>query len=258
MIDPQKLLARVPAGLRDELLERYREIARNYIERRWEPSELNGGKFAEAVYAVIDGALSGTYPQKATKPPDFSGACRALESRPASPLLPGNRSLRVLIPRTLVALYDVRNNRGVGHIGGDVDPNAMDATAVFSSASWVLAELVRIFHGATTTEAQQAVDALAERTIPVVWLVPGTETRRVLQTGLSAIDQTLLLLHVQQGWLSELELFKSIEYSQLPAYRSKVLWPLHKKRLVEYDREKARVHLTPLGAKQAESLIETT
>lgn len=255
MIDPATLLAGIPPGLRDELLERYREIARNYIEHRWEPAELNGGKFAEVVYSIANGAIAGKYPAKASKPADFAGSCRALESKAANPSLSGDKSLRVLIPRQLVSLYEIRNNRGVGHIGGDVDPNAMDAAAVFSTSRWVLAELIRVFHGVTTAVAQSAVDALAERVIPIVWDVPGSSIRRVLHTSLLFPEKTLLLLHTRAGWVSDNELFQSVEYSRLSDYQSKVLRVLHDRRLIEYDSKSGKVHLTPLGAKSAEALL---
>ncbi len=255
MIDQVSLLAGIPSTLRQELIERYREIARNYIEHRWEPAELNGGKFAEAAYSVVLGAVSGTYPQRAAKPSDFSGACRAIESMPANAALTGDRSLRVLIPRQLVALYEIRNNRGVGHVGGDVNPNAMDATAVFSISGWVLAELIRIFHGVSTADAQASVDALAERTVPLVWLVPGTGIRRVLQVSMPMIDQTLLLLHVARGWVSQEELLQAVEYNKLSDYRAKVLKVLHGRRLIEYDEPKGRAHITPLGAKRVEEFL---
>jgi hypothetical protein len=256
MIEPDHLLAGLPAALRAEVVEKYREIARNYIERRWEPSELNGGKFAEAAYSVCLGAVSGTFPDHASKPDNFAGSCRALEGKVSKSSLTGDRSLRVLIPRQLVALYEIRNNRGVGHVGGDVNPNAMDATAVFSVAGWVLAELVRIFHGVSTSEAQAAVDGLAERTIPLVWVAPDTAISRVLDIELTAPEQTLVLLHMSRGWVTERELMSAIEYGRLADYRSKVLRPLHKKRLIEFDEPRGRAHITPTGAKRAESLIQ--
>jgi hypothetical protein len=46
----------------------YQEIISNYLERRWEPAELNGGKFCEAVYSIINGAVKGSFPAKASKP----------------------------------------------------------------------------------------------------------------------------------------------------------------------------------------------
>jgi hypothetical protein len=58
--------AAVPHSLRDTLLKSYQEIMSNYMERRWEPSELNGGKFCEAVYSIISGAVKGNLPAKAS------------------------------------------------------------------------------------------------------------------------------------------------------------------------------------------------
>ncbi len=81
--------------------------------------------------------------------------------------------MRILIPRMLPPPYEIRNNRNVGHVGGDINPNHMDAVAVYSVVSWVMGELVRIFHGVSVKEAQEAVDALAERKLSLIW-DPGT------------------------------------------------------------------------------------
>src|SRR5262249_22029655 len=128
MIDSAKILTTLPGGLRGPLLQSYQEIARNYAEHRWEPSELNGGKFSEVVYTIIEGSIKATFSTKPVKPKDMLKACRELEVLPADPHRVGDRSLRILIPRTLQALYEIRNNRNVGHLGGDVDPNFSDAT----------------------------------------------------------------------------------------------------------------------------------
>jgi hypothetical protein len=171
VIDPSRVLAALPQALREELLDSYQKIMSNYLERRWEPSELNGGKFCEVVYSIVDGTLKGNFPAKGGKPNNMLAACQALEKQPADPNRVGDRSLRVLIPRLLPVLYEIRNNRGVGHVGGDVDPNHMDAEAVQAMASWAMAELVRIFHGVKTDEAQETVDALVERKSPLIWEV---------------------------------------------------------------------------------------
>jgi hypothetical protein len=129
-LDPSKLLASIPQGLRDPLMEEYRHIASNYAEHRWEPSELSGGKFCECVYWICQGFVSGTYVASPTKPANMRDDCRDIERNPKTTHA-ADHSLRILIPRMLPALYDIRNNRGVGHVGGDVDPNLMDATVVF-------------------------------------------------------------------------------------------------------------------------------
>ena len=218
-IDITKLLAAIPPGLRNRLLETYREIASNFAEHRWDQSELNGGKFCECVYWICHGFITGTYIANPSKPPNMRNDCRALEDMPATSK-PGDRSLRLLIPRMLPPLYEIRNNRGVGHVGGDVDPNLMDATAVYSIASWILAELIRVFHQVKTDQAQATVDGLVERKTPLIWS-PGT-AKRVIDTKLSASDQTLVLLHQASAWVPEGELVASVEYSNASVYRTNV------------------------------------
>jgi hypothetical protein len=168
MLRTSTLLSNLPAGLRDELFSCYQEIVRNYVEHRWEPAELNGGKICEVIFTILDGAITGTFAPRALKPPKFVDACRALEMTPANSQRVGDRSLRVLVPRLLPFLYEIRNNRGVGHVGGDVNPNHEDAEAVLAMSSWLMAELVRIFHGVTLPEAQAAVDSLVQN----AYLIP--------------------------------------------------------------------------------------
>jgi hypothetical protein len=253
MIDPSKAFGPLPLGLRDPLVQSYREIAKNYSERRWEPAELNGGKFCEVVYSIITGCIRGSFPAKPAKPRDMVAACRALETAPPDPNRVGDRSLRILIPRVLLPLYEIRNNRGVGHVGGDVDPNFLDATSVFGMASWVLAEMIRVFHGVSTREAQETVDALVERKHPLIWEVEGM--KRVLDPSMEKGDQALLLLYAQPSWVEEKDLMAWVEYSTLTMFRRRILEPYHKSRLVEYDAKQRRVHISPRGVEDVERRI---
>lgn len=252
-LDPTKLLASIPASLREPLLETYHEIASNFAEHRWEPSELNGGKFCETVYWICHGFVTGSYTANVSKPSNMRDDCRALEGLPSSGKS-GDRSLRILIPRLLPALYEIRNNRGVGHIGGDVNPNLMDATVVYSMTSWIMAELVRVFHSLTTKEAQEAVDALSERKLPLVWS-PRGNLKRVLDTSLNARDQTLLILHQSISWFDVQHLFESVEYSTLSNYRNKVIGKLHQERMIEFDRVRGTARISPKGSSYVESQI---
>lgn len=223
------------------------------IEHRWEPSELNGGKFCEVVFSIIDGSVRGKLPTKPTKPANMRDACQALEKVPSSTKLVGDRSFRILIPRLLPGLYEIRNNRGVGHIGGDVNPNLMDATAVYNLASWILAELVRIFHGVSTRDAQEVVNGLVERKSSLIWEIE--DVKRVLDPKMPIREQVLLLLHQKLGWLSDKELVSWTEYSNATVFRAKVLTPLHEIRLIEYDKRNGRARISPLGIREVEEKI---
>jgi len=251
--DTSKILVNLPQGLRDPLLKAYQEIAANYIEHRWEPSELNGGKFCEVVFTIIDGTLKGAYAAKPSKPKDMVASCRAIEQISEDPHRVGDRSLRILIPRILQPLYEIRNNRGVGHVGGDVDPNFLDATAVYGMVSWTLAELVRIFHNVTTQEAQDSVDALIERQHPLIWEVG--DVKRVLDASMKTPDQVLLLLHQKPTWVTDKDLADWVEYSSESMFRTRVLRSLHKKRLIEHDRNNLRSRISPIGVSEVETRI---
>jgi hypothetical protein len=240
----------LPQALREELIQAYAEIIRNYRERRWEPSELNGGKLCEIVYSILRGHVDGTFPAKAYKPSNMVDACRDLEKADGARF---PRSVRIQIPRMLVALYEVRNNRGVGHVGGDVNPNEMDATCTLHISQWVMAELVRLFHNTTTDEASQTVATLVERTIPMIWEVNGVF--RVLQTDLSMRDKTLLLLLRNSGPFLERDLVSWVEHSNAAVYRRDILRPLHKARLVEYNEQQRTVTLSPKGIIEAERVL---
>jgi hypothetical protein len=205
------------------------------------------------VYTIANGSITGAFASKPAKPPNMVTACRALEQSRPNPHLIGDRSLRILIPRVLLALYEIRNNRGVGHVGGDVDPNFLDATAVVAMVSWVLAELVRIFHGISTIEAQGAVDALTERKHPVIWVVD--DIKRVLDPSIKMSDQALLLLHQRPAWVAEADLLRWTEYTSASMFRTRVLKPLHKKRLIEFDHKGSRARISPTGAKEVEQRI---
>ncbi|MBI5040140.1 MAG: hypothetical protein HZB57_02730 [Gammaproteobacteria bacterium] len=223
-------------------MDAYSQIVHNFRESRWEPSELNGGKLCEVVYCVLRGYVDGKFPAKAKKPRNMADACKALEAADSN-IFP--RSVRIQIPRMIVALYEVRNNRGVGHVGGDVDPNHMDARYVLESAKWVMAELVRIFHDLDPRAATETVDGLVDRTVPVVWEVG--ERKRVLNAELSKKKQTLLLLYSTKSPISVSDLLSWVEHSSLSAFRRDVLWPAHHARLIEYDSENGIVFLSPAG-----------
>jgi len=239
------VLGSLPAGLRAELVHELNGIATNFRENRWEPAELDGGKLCEVVYTIVRGYADGSFPARAQKPQNMVDACRALEQETQLP-----RSLRIQVPRMLMALYEIRNNRGVGHVGGEVNPNHMDAIAVLYIAKWLVADLIRVFHNVDPAEASAAVDSLVERELQIVWAVDGK--KRVLAERLPLGKKTLLLLYSESGAVDEVDLCSWVEATKLSAYRRDVLRKAHRDKLVEYDEVKRTVRLSPKGARYVE------
>jgi len=249
-ISPEDALGSLPKTLRDELVAAYNEITRNYRERRWEPSELNGGKLCEIAYSILRGQVDGRIPLTSSKPSNMVDACRDLEHAPSAKV---PRSVRIQIPRMIMALYEIRNNRGVGHVGGDVNPNQMDATCILYMSKWIMAELMRLFHDIDTQAAEGVVEAISERITPVIWQVEGKF--RVLDPRHSMKERVLLLLYHSSAAVNEPNLFGWVEHSNASAFRRDVLRQLHRDKLIEYSQDTRLVHLSPKGAVFVEERI---
>jgi hypothetical protein len=240
MIDRAQLFTSIPEGLRTPLLEEFDALNQSYLEAKWSPAELSGGKFCEIVYTIIDGYSTGSFASSPSKPRNFVDACKRLEQNSNLP-----RSFQILIPRILPSLYEVRNNRGVGHVGGDVNPNFMDASFVLNATKWIMCELARVLHSLSVKDAQTSIDQMSSITIPQVW--DNGPVRRVLDYKASLKDQILLLLTAGTTNTTYAELIASIE-PKTEGYLKRTIRNLHKKRILEYDETNETLTILPPGA----------
>jgi hypothetical protein len=243
------LQSRLPSELVDALLSSYEEIKQNFYLGKHEPSELNGGKFVEACFRILQHETNaGNYTPLGTQISNLIGRLRDLEQIPAASTI---ESFRIHIPRTLVAMYNIRNKRGVGHLGGDVNPNSADASLLVACADWVMAEFFRIYYQCSLEEAQMVVDALVQRRLSLVYELE--DTKRVLLPSLSYKDQTLLL--VASGFpdrVSEADLLVWIEPKDKSSYRRRILRTLHSERMIEYE-EPNWCRILPTGLRYVET-----
>jgi len=245
-------LAKIPAQFRQHIIESYLEIKKRFGEALFDSSfdspGLSSGKFAESVFRFLQEHLTGTHIPFGQHIQNFPGEARKVIEVAASA---GPESLRIIIPRALVFLYTLRGKRGIGHVGGDVEANEIDAATIVRVADWIVCELIRVFHNLSLEEAQSIVDTLSSRNFPDIWEVGGK--KRVLKLGLDYKQKVLLLAYtnVQGGVLVE-DLFKWAEHSNLSEFKRSILKPLHQKRLIEYDRETECVFLSPTAVKEVE------
>lgn len=248
----KEILPTLPDALLEPLESSYREIKDNFYEGRFEPAELNAAKFCEVVYRILQWYTSGGTPNGIYTPFGTTIRNLAVALRRFEGMAPFDESVRMHIPKTLDTIYAVRNHRGVGHIGSAVDPNYMDSVFVVSACDWVLADLVRLFHGDTPAEAQKIIEDIVTKKVPLIWKVG--DVRRVLDAGMTAKDETLVLLYAEHpNPVKDTDLGKWIEYSNIGVYLVKVLQPLHHQRLVEYDRKgSGMVRLSPTGRRYIE------
>lgn len=246
-------LAAIPEAFRGHILQSYLALKSRISLSDFEPAGLSAGKFCESVLRALQHHLTGTAIPFGTAIGNFADETRKLVQLPATA---GNESLRVIVPRALVFLYTMRNKRSIGHVGGDVDPNAIDAATIARVADWILCELTRCFHKMSLEEAQSLVDAVSSRKLPDIWEVGGR--KRVLRADLSAKDRTLLLLYScdELGALEE-DLFEWCRYSNRAMFRTRVLVPLDSQSLVDFDDSTGWVTLSPTGVSIVEQRIQS-
>ena len=171
------------------LLRHFSESVRAFENGEWESCILKAGKFVEAVIkALADHAGLKLPNARQFKVNTFVIQLGQLDAAKF------DDSIRLLIPRNCVFVYDIASNRGSRHDPDEIDPNKMDAIAVAQNLSWILAEMIRLSHkGALRPDdAMDVVDGLMEKRYPDIEEIDGR--LYVNRDELSATDKALLLL----------------------------------------------------------------
>lgn len=245
------VLSSVPTSLRKRLVKNYSTLKKMSLDNQHDAIGHQAGKLAEVLLRILQNILTGTYVPLNRGLGNFNGECSKIENTAKTA---GPEGLRLLMPRALLFLYTMRNKRDFGHAGGEVDANEIDALTAMCLADWCMCELIRVCHNLPLEDAQLVCNAIAERRLPVIWNVIGR--KRVLDTSLSYIDQTLLLLYseIETGIPTE-DLFEWTEHSHKSNYRKNVLSKLHKDRLIEWDRETEMAIISPKGIDMIEKTI---
>lgn len=188
-----QLASKLDAKLVHELLEAHAEAKRNFYLGGLRLSAVEGGRFCEAAFRLLE---------YATKNKSFTHLGKQLDTdkliRDLSNLAPAqfNDSLRLHVPRSLRLVYDIRNKRDAAHLADDIDPNLQDATLVITVIDWVLAEFIRLYHNVPANTASKMVDGIVKRVAPVVQDFNGF--LKVLNPKLGVSEHCLVLLY-QRG-----------------------------------------------------------
>tara|TARA_B110000114_G_scaffold185061_1_gene230668 strand:- start:2421 stop:3191 length:771 start_codon:yes stop_codon:yes gene_type:complete len=230
----------------DKILESYSEIESNFFVQKWKPSELDAGHFVESIRRLIEFEMNGgTYTLFTDKLSNFSDSVISRYEQQTNI----HESFRMLIPRILKSVYNIRNKRGVGHIK-DISPNEMDATLILYSVKWVLSEIVRLKSSLSITETQNLIDNIVERNVEVIWKT--TDFTRILDNKISARNQVLIILYNSSKTHID-EIREIIEYKNISNFKT-LIKKLHTERFLEF-RTNGNCILSPTGRIEAEKLI---
>lgn len=234
-----------PPQLVSELIASYQEAKSNLYRGGHRLSAVEGGRFCEAAFRIIEYMITGTH----TPLGETLNTQNVINQAVAQPKERYSKSVRVYIPRALRVVYDIRNSRNAAHLADEIDANLQDATLVASVLDWVLAEFVRLSKGTTPEEAQRLIEDLVTRRVPGVQDF-GT-FQKILRPDLRASDRVLLLLYRRGAQGARYpELSHWMPNSMRPNLRRTVR-TLNDKALVHFEDE--MVHITFAGQHAVES-----
>jgi hypothetical protein len=193
LIEKARLLAELSPPLdhllASQLLDEFISAERRFIQRDWEPAELDGGQFCEILSRVLYHQDSGNLSQ--TK--SFDDCANYIENDRVSHAIQP-RHTAIHIAKVLRTIYKFRSQRGAVHISPMYQPNHMDAKLVIECVRWAMNETLRLFWRGSDREAvAKAIRELLQFDVPCV----GTFEDVVLvqRVDLTAEEEVLVLLH---------------------------------------------------------------
>lgn len=101
-----------PSALVNELIQTYSDLKKNFFLANHRPNEVEGGRFAEVVFRMLEHRSRGRY----TAIGRHLDSDRIIQALAQLPNGSQPDSIRLHIPRTLRLIYDVRNKRDAAHL----------------------------------------------------------------------------------------------------------------------------------------------
>jgi hypothetical protein len=181
----------LPDDLTGALLDEYAENKRRYFLNDYRPAAINGGRFCEVMARVLEFKATGSYTPLREKI-EVEKTLNRLDNY--GPQL--GEMLRLHVIRGIRFVYGIRNTRNNGHVKEDIDPNLQDATAVLSMLDWILAEVVRVWHGVSPAQASEMISGIVTKELPVVEVINGSP---YLAGTPSGRDHILILMYWAGG-----------------------------------------------------------
>lgn len=185
-------------ALSESLVEEFVSLERRYIQRDWEPAQLDGGQFCEVLARLIYHQDSGNLnPSK-----KFDHCAEYVEdekSQNKHAMLPRHDALHII--KVLRTAYKFRSQRGGVHISPTYKPNHMDSRAIMENVRWAFAETLRLFwKGSDREQVAKAIRELLQFDVPCIGKFE--DVIMVQRTDLSSEEEVLVLLHYagEQGF----------------------------------------------------------
>jgi hypothetical protein len=226
-----------------QLTDEFVSMERRFIQRDWEPAELDGGQFSEILARILYHFDSGNL----NRGKDFEECIKYLENDQVQHAIqPRHNALH--LGRVLRTIYKFRSQRGAIHISPTYKPNHMDAKYLIESVRWCFNEALRMFWQGDRELAAKTIRELLTFDVPCIGVFENIIM--VQRTDLEAEEEILVLLHYAgEHGFSRAELGRYAKFSPASVTRSlQKLMDSSIRQIIFLDSNQYR--LTDLGAKR--------
>jgi hypothetical protein len=201
LVERNQMVARLSPPLdhllTSQMVDEFVSLERRYIQRDWEPAELDGGQFCEALIRSLYHQDSGNL----NHAKEFDKCAEYIEKEDGSVkhAFVDRRTMLHLV-KVLRTIYKFRSQRGAVHITPKYAANHMDARMMIENVRWCMNEALRVFWNGDREAVAKTIRELLQFDVPCVGIYE--EVVIVQRTDLSADEEVLVLLHFagEQGF----------------------------------------------------------
>lgn len=192
LIEKSKILSEITPPLdpflASQLLDEFISSERRFIQRDWEPAQLDGGQFCEVSARIVYHMDSGNLNLNK----DFDSCLQYVEEDKNKHTIQPRRDA-LHIARVLRTIYKFRSQRGAVHISSTYTPNHMDSKLVIEGVRWAMNDLLRLFWSGDRETVAKAIRELLQFDVPCIGRFE--DVLLVQRTDLTPEEEVLVLLH---------------------------------------------------------------
>lgn len=215
----------LPSELAEDIVKQFLSIRTDVATSTLERS--TPGKFVETVVQILQYLSTGTYSQS-FKVGEIDDFLKNTDGYPVN--FPPD--LKINVTRIARGMYSLRSKRSIIH-KGTVDPNIYDLRYLYSSAQWILSEIIRNILSVDMDTASQLVEFIQVPVSPLVEDFGDFSNRRlVLASGTAAEELLALLLFYYPNPISTSQLYKDMNRRNKSTVANAIK-SLFKKKLIE-------------------------
>jgi hypothetical protein len=193
LVEKGQLVARISPPLdhllATQLVDEFVSQEQRYIQRDWEPAELDGGQFCEVLARLLYHQDSGTL----NRSKDFDECASYIENEQGAKHAIAPRRTALLLIKVLRTVYKFRSQRGAVHISPTYAANHMDSRLMIEGVRWSMNETLRLFWSGDDEEVARAIRELLQFDVPCVGVFENV--LMVQRTDLTVDEEVLVLLH---------------------------------------------------------------